>query len=160
MNRIVKLLPASNILLDVEVSSKKRMFEQVGLLFENNRIARSCLRQPVRTRAARFHRPRPERRSRTAGSSRKTDRRVPAVEGPVAFSRARQPPVNLPVLLVPEQATEQHSRSSELAQMFSDRELRSRLAAATDAATLHEQISAWQPYVPDSHAPNQRRASV
>ena len=31
---------------------------------------------------------------------------------------------------------------------------------ATDAATLHEQISAWQPYVPDSHAPNQRRASV
>ncbi|MGA8056235.1 MAG: PTS sugar transporter subunit IIA, partial [Burkholderiales bacterium] len=36
MNLIAKLLPPSNIVLGMEVSSKKRMFEQIGLLFENN----------------------------------------------------------------------------------------------------------------------------
>jgi PTS system nitrogen regulatory IIA component len=35
MNRIAKLLPARNVLLDLQVSSKKRVFEQVALLFEN-----------------------------------------------------------------------------------------------------------------------------
>jgi PTS system nitrogen regulatory IIA component len=80
----------------------------------------------------------------------------------VAFDAPDGRPVELVfVLLVPEQATEQHLEIlSELAQMFSDRELRGRLGTATDAAALHEQISAWQPYVADSHATNQRRASV
>ena len=44
MNLISKLLPASNIILDLEVSSKKRLFEQAGLLFENNQgVARSLV---------------------------------------------------------------------------------------------------------------------
>ncbi|HZN24044.1 MAG TPA: PTS sugar transporter subunit IIA, partial [Burkholderiales bacterium] len=42
MNLITKLLPESNVLIDLDVSSKKRVFEQVGLVFENNKsIARS-----------------------------------------------------------------------------------------------------------------------
>src|SRR5260370_8452635 len=44
MNLIAKLLPPSNILLDLDVTSKKRMFEQAGLLFENNQgVARSLV---------------------------------------------------------------------------------------------------------------------
>src|SRR3989337_1341026 len=44
MNLIAKLLPPSNILLDLDVTSKKRMFEQAGLLFENNQgIGRSAV---------------------------------------------------------------------------------------------------------------------
>ena len=44
MNLIAKLLPASNVLTDLEVSSKKRVFEHAGLLFENNHsIARSVV---------------------------------------------------------------------------------------------------------------------
>src|SRR5947199_10244858 len=44
MNLIAKLLPPSNILLDLDVTSKKRLFEQAGLLFENNDgIARSLV---------------------------------------------------------------------------------------------------------------------
>jgi len=44
MNLISKLLPPSNIVLDLEVSSKKRMFEQAGLIFENNQgLARSLV---------------------------------------------------------------------------------------------------------------------
>src|ERR1039458_8377290 len=42
MNLISKILLPDNILLDTESTSKKRVFERVGLLFENNQqIARS-----------------------------------------------------------------------------------------------------------------------
>src|SRR5947208_13380683 len=37
MNRIARLLPQGHVLLDLDVSSKKRLFEQIGLLFENTR---------------------------------------------------------------------------------------------------------------------------
>ena len=33
MNLVSRLLPLNHILLGLEVSSKKRLFEQVGLLF-------------------------------------------------------------------------------------------------------------------------------
>jgi len=35
MSQITQLLPLENILLDLDASSKKRVFEHVGLLFEN-----------------------------------------------------------------------------------------------------------------------------
>jgi ribosomal protein L35 len=35
MSLVAKLLPAQNVLPDLAASSKKRLFEQVGLLFEN-----------------------------------------------------------------------------------------------------------------------------
>ena len=42
MSLVSKLLPLPNVIVDLDVSSKKRVFEQVGLLFENNhQIARS-----------------------------------------------------------------------------------------------------------------------
>ena len=42
MNLISKILLPDNILLDTESTSKKRVFERVGLLFENNQqIGRS-----------------------------------------------------------------------------------------------------------------------
>mgnify|MGYP001395814114 FL=1 len=44
MSLLAKLLPADNILLDLEAGSKKRVFEQAGLLFENNNgIARATV---------------------------------------------------------------------------------------------------------------------
>ena len=35
MSLIGEILPVSHIVLDLDVSSKKRIFEQVGLLLEN-----------------------------------------------------------------------------------------------------------------------------
>ena len=35
MNRLAAILPASQVLVTVEATSKKRAFEEVGLLFEN-----------------------------------------------------------------------------------------------------------------------------
>jgi len=161
MNLIAKLLPPSNIVLDVDVSSKKRMFEQVGLLFEShNSVARGLVFDSLFAR---------ERLGSTGlGQGVAIPHgRIKGLREPVgAFLRLKAPvpfdapdgrPVNLIfVLLVPEQATEQHLEIlSELAQMLSDREFRQNLGTAADAAALHQQITAWQPYVAD-----QRRAAV
>jgi PTS system nitrogen regulatory IIA component len=161
MNLIAKLLPASNILLDVEVSSKKRMFEQVGLLFENNQgVARSLVFDSLFAR---------ERLGSTGlGQGVAIPHgRIKGLKEPigaflrlktaVAFDAPDGRPVALVfVLLVPEQANEQHLEIlSELAQMFSDKDLRANLGTATDAGALHAVISAWQPYVAD-----QRRAAT
>ena len=47
MNRLAAILPADNILLSVEATSKKRAFEQAGMLFENQHgIARGMAMAP------------------------------------------------------------------------------------------------------------------
>src|SRR5260221_11292944 len=76
---------------------------------------------------------------------------------PVPFDAPDGKPLSLVfLLLVSEQAPEQYLRVlSELAQMLSDRELREKLSTGTDAGTLHQHITAWQPHVAD-----QRRAAV
>ena len=44
MNLIAKLLPLQNIQIGLDASSKKRVFEQAGLLFENNQgVGRSTV---------------------------------------------------------------------------------------------------------------------
>jgi len=161
MNLIARLLPPSNIVLDCEVSSKKRMFEQVGLLFETNQgIARSLVFDSL------FARERLGSTGLGQGLAIPHGRIKGLHDAAGAFLRLKAPvpfeapdgrPVDLVfVLLVPEQATEQHLEIlSELAQMFSDRELRQRLATAADTGTIHQHITAWQPYVAD-----QRRAAV
>ena len=47
MNRLSAILPASQVLVDVDASSKKRVFEHAGLLFENQHaIARAIALEP------------------------------------------------------------------------------------------------------------------
>ena len=44
MNRLATILPSSNVLVNVDATSKKRVFEQAGLLFENQHaIARGIV---------------------------------------------------------------------------------------------------------------------
>ena len=44
MNRLSAILPAGNVLVNVEATSKKRAFEHAGLLFENlHAIARAIV---------------------------------------------------------------------------------------------------------------------
>ena len=151
MNLIAKLLPPSNILLDLDVTSKKRMFEQAGLLFENNQgVARSLVFDSL------FARERLGSTGLGQGVAIPHGRIKGLKDSLCAFFRLAQPvpfespdgqPVSLAfVLLVPEKATEKHLQMlSELAQMFSDKALREAMGRAPDAAALHELITAWRP---------------
>lgn len=139
MNLIAKLLPTGNIVLDLEASSKKRVFEQAGLLFENNQgIARSVVYDALFAR---------EKLGSTGLGQgiaiphgrikglREATGALLRLSAPVPFESPDGKPVSmLFVLLVPEQATEQHLQIlSELAQRFSDKAFRDALAGAADA---------------------------
>jgi len=161
MSLVAKLLPPENVLPDLAASSKKRLFEQIGLLFENRHgIARNVVFESLFAR---------ERLGSTGlGQAVAIPHgRIKGLKDALgAFVRLAQPvPFDAPdgkpvqllfVLLVPEQATEKHLQIlSELAQMFSDRELREQLSSAPDAGTLHRIISAWRP-----DASSQRQAAA
>jgi len=161
MSLVAKLLPPENVLPDLAASSKKRLFEQVGLLFENRHgIARSTVFENL------FARERLGSTGLGQGVAIPHGRIKGLKEALGAFVRLAEPvpfdapdgkPVSLVfALLVPEHATEKHLEIlSELAQMFSDRALREALAAAPDAAALHQIIASWQP-----DASGQRRAAA
>lgn len=150
MNLIAKLLPPGNVVVDLEASSKKRVFEQAGLLFENNHgIARSVVFDALLAR---------ERLGSTGlglgiaiphGRIKGLKEAIGAflrLATPVQFDSPDGKPVGLLfVLLVPEAATEQHLQIlSELAQLFSDRGFRDALNNAVDPAAIHLLFADWQ----------------
>jgi nitrogen PTS system EIIA component len=150
MNRLAAILPPSNVLVDVEATSKKRVFEQAGLLFENQHaIARSTVTDNLFAR---------ERLGSTGlGHGVAIPHgRIKGLKNPLAavlrtqtaigFDSPDDEPVRLLIfLLVPEAATQRHLEIlSEIAEMLSDRELRERLMAEPDAGTVHRLIAEWQ----------------
>jgi len=161
MSLVGKLIHPSHVLVDLAASSKKRLFEQAGLLFENHDgIARSLVFDSL------FARERLGSTGLGQGVAIPHGRIKGLKEALGAFIRLSQPipfdspdgaPVTLVfVLLVPEKATEKHLQIlSELAQMFSDKALREAMALAADAAALHELVATWQP-----DAAGQRRAAA
>lgn len=161
MNLVTPLLPANHVLLGLDATSKKRLFEQVGLLFENTR-------QIPRARVFDSLFEREKLGSTALGCGVAIPHgRIKSLREPVcAFVKTATPipfeapdgqPVSLVfAMLVPEHATEVHLQIlSELAQMFSDADFRERLLAAGDAETVHKLLTGWSPY-----APPQRSAAV
>jgi PTS system nitrogen regulatory IIA component len=154
MSLIAKLLPANNVVPDLQASSKKRLFEQAGLLFENQHgVARLQVFDSL------FAREKLGSTGLGQGVAIPHGRIKGLKDALCAFMRLAQPvpfdapdgqPVQLVfVLLVPEQATEKHLQIlSELAQMFSDKVLREAMVRAPDAAALHQLVTAWQPDAP------------
>jgi PTS system nitrogen regulatory IIA component len=161
MNLISKLLPGQNVILDLDVASKKRVFEQVGLLFENNhQISRSQVFDSL------FAREKLGSTGLGQGIAIPHGRIKGLKEALGALVRLRQAiaydapdgqPVNLIfVLLVPEKATDLHLQIlSELAQMFSDKSLREKLLTSATAGEVHTLIRDWAP-----HATTQRSTAV
>ena len=161
MSLIANLLPPSNVMIDLEASSKKRVFEQAGLMFENNQgIGRSVVFDSL------FARERlgstglgqgiaiPHGRIKGLKDAAGAFLRL---ETPVQFDAPDGRPVGmLFILLVPEQANEQHLQLlSELAQMFSDSSFREALQNAQDPTAIHSLFANWGP-----HAADERRAAV
>lgn len=151
MNRLSSLLPTENIALGVSVTSKKRVFEQAGLLFENNHgIARATVTDNLFAREALG--------STGLGAGVAIPHgRIKGLKQPLAaFMRLAEPiPFESPdgkavnllfFLLVPEQATQQHLELlSEIAQLLSDRAMRETLTTQADAEAIHQTLLAWKP---------------
>ncbi len=150
MNLISKILAPDNILLDAESTSKKRVFERVGLLFENNQqIARSVVFDSLFAR---------EKLGSTGlgqgvaiphgriAKLRDATAIFVKTSHPIPFDAPDGEPVTLIfVLLVPERATDIHLQIlGELAQMFSDSQFRNRLQECSDAASIHQMFYDWK----------------
>jgi PTS system nitrogen regulatory IIA component len=151
MNQIAALLPDGNILLDLDAGTKARLFDAVGALFEaSNALPRKLVvdsllaREKLGSTGLGQGIAIPHGRIRGLGEARGAFARL---RTPIAFDAPDGKPVTqVFVLLVPEQATEQHLQLlSELAQMFSARGFRERLAAASDAAAVWAVFAQWEP---------------
>jgi len=142
MNPLTNLLSIDQVLLDLEASSKKRVFEQAGLLFENRLgLARSVIFDSLFAREKLGSTGLGQGVAIPHGRIKGLKNAVGAflrLATPVPFESPDGRPVDLLfVLLVPEQATEQHLQIlSELAQHFSDRGFREKLHAAADPAAV------------------------
>jgi len=149
MNRLAAILPADQVLVHVDVTSKKRAFEEVGLLFENlHGLSRTLITDSLFAR---------ERLGSTGlGHGVAIPHgRIKGLKSPMAavfqltqaigFEAPDEQPVGLLiVLLVPEAATQKHLEIlSEIAEMLSDAPLRERIKSCDDAAQLHHLIADW-----------------
>lgn len=151
MNQIAELLPSSNIALDLDVATKARLFEAAGSLFAadagldaatvaasltaREKLGSTGLGQGVAI---------PHGRIKGLKSARGAFVRL---KHPVPFDAPDGKPVSqVFILLVPEQATDLHLQLlSELAQMFSEKSFRERLAGVGSANDLVALFRAWEP---------------
>ncbi|HCJ51825.1 MAG: PTS sugar transporter subunit IIA [Gallionellales bacterium CG_4_10_14_3_um_filter_54_96] len=149
MNLISKILAPDNILIDSESTSKKRVFERVGMLFENHEqiahnqvfdslFAREKLGSTGLGQGVAIPHGRIPKLEKATAAFVKTTR-------PIPFDAPDGLPVNLIfVLLVPDLATDLHLQLlGELAQMFSDTLFRNRLLECADSASIHQLFYDW-----------------
>ncbi|RYF75190.1 MAG: PTS sugar transporter subunit IIA [Comamonadaceae bacterium] len=149
MNRLASILPPAQVLVSVEATSKKRAFEEAGLLFENlHGLGRALITDSLFAR---------ERLGSTGlGHGVAIPHgRIKGLKAPMAavFQLAQaigfdapdeQAVVLLIFLLVPEAATQKHLEIlSEIAELLSDAALREQIKSTTDAAALHALIAGW-----------------
>jgi len=150
MNRLASILPVAQVLVHVDATSKKRVFEEVGLLFENlHGLNRALVTDSLFAR---------ERLGSTGlghgvaiphGRIKGLKAPMAAVvqlSQPIGFDAPDEQPVGLLIfLLVPEAATQKHLEIlSEIAELLSDANLRTKLAAGNTAEEIHGLIAAWQ----------------
>lgn len=153
-NRLASILPASQVLVPVEATSKKRAFEEAGLLFESlHGFSRAMIADSLFAR---------ERLGSTGlghgvalphGRIKGLKAPMAAVfrlTQPIGFDAPDEQPVSLLIfLLVPEAATQKHLEIlSEIAELLSDSALRDRLKNCQSADELHALIEGWRSSLP------------
>jgi PTS system nitrogen regulatory IIA component len=150
MNRLASILPLAQVLVHVDATSKKRAFEEAGLLFENlHGLSRSLVTDSLFSR---------ERLGSTGlghgvaiphGRIKGLKTPMAAIlqlEKPIGFDAPDEQVVSLLIfLLVPEAATQKHLEIlSEIAEILSDADLREKLLRCSNSADLHGLIVKWQ----------------
>lgn len=157
MNLVAQVLPLSNVVVDLDMASKKRVFEQAGLLFENNHnIARAQVFDSLFSREKLGSTGLGQGVAIPHGRVKGLKNAVGALvrmKTPIPFDAPDGQGVGLIfILMVPDRATDMHLQIlSELAEMFSDKVFREQLVTAPGAVDLHELISNWRPHAPDQH---------
>ena len=149
MNRLSQILSPSQVLVSVDATSKKRAFEEAGLLFENlHGLNRALITDSLFAR---------ERLGSTGlghgvaiphGRIKGLKAPMAAVfqlQAPIGFDAPDEQAVALLIfLLVPEAATQKHLEIlSEIAELLSDSVLREKLKTTSDAAALHHLLASW-----------------
>ena len=151
MNRLAAILPVEQVLVGVDATSKKRAFEEAGLLFENlHGLSRALVTDSLFAR---------ERLGSTGlGHGVAIPHgRIKGLKSPMAavfqlgqaigFDAPDEQPVKLLIfLLVPEAATQKHLEIlSEIAELLSNTSLRDNMVSSAGAPALHSLIAAWSP---------------
>ena len=154
MNLISNTLNVSHISLDLDVTIKKRQFEQIGLIYENeDRLSRAMVFDAL------FAREKLGSTGLGVGVAIPHGRIKQLRETIAVFIRAKdgipfEAPDDEPVrlifaMLLPANATEQHlNMLSELAQIFSDPDLRDALLGESSPESVHKILTQWSPYAP------------
>ena len=150
MNRLASILPLAQVLVHVDATSKKRAFEEAGILFENlHGMSRSLVTDSLFSR---------ERLGSTGlghgvaiphGRIKGLKTPMAAIlqlGKPIGFDAPDEQAVSLLIfLLVPEAATQKHLEIlSEIAEILSDADLREKLLSCSNSADLHSLIVKWQ----------------
>lgn len=150
MNRLSAILSAEQVQVAIDATSKKRAFEEAGLLFESlHGLNRALITDSLFAR---------ERLGSTGlghgvaiphGRIKGLKQPLAAVlqlANPIGFDAPDEQAVRLLIfLLVPEAATQKHLEIlSEIAELLSDAVLRDKLKDAPSAAELHQLIAHWQ----------------
>lgn len=149
MNRLASILSPTQVIAQVDVTSKKRAFEEAGLLFENlHGLSRALVTDSLFSR---------ERLGSTGlghgvaiPHGRIKGLRAPMaavfqLSNAIGFDAPDDQAVSLLIfLLVPEAATQKHLEIlSEIAELLSDASLREQMTLATDSLQLHGLIAGW-----------------
>jgi PTS system nitrogen regulatory IIA component len=151
MNRLANILPVEQVLVGVDATSKKRAFEEAGLLFENlHGLSRALVTDSLFAR---------ERLGSTGlGHGVAIPHgRIKGLKSPMAavfqlaqsigFDAPDEQPVKILIfLLVPEAATQKHLEIlSEIAELLSNASVRDGMLVSPSAQSLHALIAHWAP---------------
>lgn len=151
MNRLAAILPVEQVLVGVDATSKKRAFEEAGLLFESlHGLSRALVTDSLFAR---------ERLGSTGlghgvaiphGRIKGLKAPMAAVfqlEQAIGFDAPDEQSVKLLIfLLVPEAATQKHLEIlSEIAEILSNASTRDNMISSATASSLHNLISKWLP---------------
>ena len=151
MNRLAAILPVEQVLVGVDATSKKRAFEEAGLLFESlHGLSRALVTDSLFAR---------ERLGSTGlGHGVAIPHgRIKGLKAPMAavfqldqaigFDAPDEQAVKLLIfLLVPEAATQKHLEIlSEIAEILSNASTRDNMIRSATASSLHDLIDKWLP---------------
>jgi len=151
MNRLAAILPVEQVLVGVDATSKKRAFEEAGLLFESlHGLSRALVTDSLFAR---------ERLGSTGlGHGVAIPHgRIKGLKSPMAavfqlaqaigFDAPDEQAVKLLIfLLVPEAATQKHLEIlSEIAELLSNASVRDGMLVSPTSQSLHALIAHWAP---------------